>query len=104
GALQAALTAAAAVAPPATNYCTRGAAGSVSPCTPVQMAAADLQTWAVALFALMPNSQAKISCDSKPLTCTITIRWYENLVAFNAKNTFKNDAIQNSSYVLYVQP
>ena len=50
------------------------------------------------------QGQANIVCDGNPLTCTITIRWFENLVAFNSQKTFKADAIQNSSYVLYVQP
>jgi len=104
-ALQAELVAAGAVAPPATNYCAQGAGGSVAPCTPIRLAAADLQTWAVALNALMPNSQANISCDGNPLTCQITIRWFENMVAFNNKNAAQSSAaIQNSSYVLYVQP
>jgi type IV pilus assembly protein PilV len=100
--LQGALAAAGATNP-ATNYCTQGAAGSViavAPCTPVQMAAADLQNWAADLFALMPNSSATITCDGTPLTCTVTLNWVENLVGANATSA----AVQNSTYVLYVQP
>ena len=107
--LQAALTAAGALNP-ATNYCTQGAANSVAPCQPVQLAAADLQSWAVDLFALIPNSQAAISCDANPLVCTVTLSWRENLVAVNstqtnvAKQINTSDLIQNSTYVLYVEP
>jgi type IV pilus assembly protein PilV len=100
--LQAELAAAGAIAPPATNYCIQGAAAA--PCKPEQMAAADLQSWAVAVNALIPNSQATITCDANPLTCTISLRWYENLVAFNSKQAVQSDAIQKSAYVLYVQP
>jgi len=101
---QAQIAAAAAVANSATNYCTNGAAGSVAPCTPIQLAAADLQAWAASLYALMPSSQAAITCDGNPLTCQIKISWYENLVAYNAKTTANSAAIQSSSYILYVQP
>jgi type IV pilus assembly protein PilV len=102
GVLQAELAAAGAIAPPATNYCVQGAAAA--PCKPEQMAAADLQSWAVALYAVIPNSQAKITCDANPLTCTISLEWYENLVAFNSTQAAQSDAIQKSAYVLYVQP
>jgi type IV pilus assembly protein PilV len=101
-ALQAELTAAGAIAPPATDYCLKGAAAA--PCKPEQMAAADLQSWAVALNALIPNSQATIACDGNPLTCTISLSWYENLIAFNSQQPAQSDAIQKSAYVLYVQP
>ena len=107
--LQTALTAAAALNP-ATNYCTQGAANSAAPCQPAQLAAADLQSWAVDLYALIPSSTATVSCDANPLVCTITLAWRENLVAVNstqtdvAKQINSSDAIQNSTYVLYVEP
>ena len=107
--LQAALTAAAALNP-ATNYCAQGAPSSVAPCQPAQLAAADLQSWAVDLYALIPSSTATVSCDANPLVCTITLAWRENLVAVNstqtdvAKQINSSDAIQNSTYVLYVEP
>jgi type IV pilus assembly protein PilV len=107
--LLAALTAAAAFNP-ATDYCAQGALNSVAPCQPVQLAAADLQSWAADLFVLIPGSTATISCDANPLVCTITLAWRENLVAVNSKKTDvtnhinSSDAIQKSTYVLYVQP
>ena len=107
--LQAALTAATGFNP-ATNYCTQGAPNSVAPCQPAQLAAADLQGWAADLNALIPGSTAAISCDANPLICTITLGWRENLVAVNSIKTDVNnninssDKIQNSTYVLYVEP
>ncbi len=107
--LQAGLTAVAAFTP-ATDYCTQGALNSVAPCQPAQLAASDVQTWATDLLALIPGSTASISCDANPLTCTITLGWRENLVAVNSKKTDvtnhinSSDAIQKSTYVLYVQP
>ena len=107
--LQAALTAAAALNP-AANYCVQGAPNSVAPCQPAQLAAADLQSWAADLSALIPSATATITCDANPLTCTITLLWRENLVAVNSTKTDVNnninssDKIQNSTYVLYVEP
>jgi type IV pilus assembly protein PilV len=109
GLLLTALTAAAAFNP-ATNDCVQGALNSVAPCQPAQLAAADLQSWAADLSALIPTSQASVACDANPLTCTITLKWRENLVAVNstktdvANNINSSDAIQSSTYVLYVQP
>jgi type IV pilus assembly protein PilV len=106
GTLQGELAAAGAIALPA-NYCAQGAAGSAAPCQPVQMAAADLQSWAVALNALIPNSQATITCDANPLICKISLAWTESLVAATNSNPLPagtQAAIQNSNYVLYVQP
>jgi type IV pilus assembly protein PilV len=109
GPLQTALTAAAAFNP-ATNYCVQGALNSVAPCQPAQLAAADLQSWAADLNALIPTSKATISCDANPFTCTITLAWRENMVAVNSTQTDPtkqintSDLIQNSTYVLYVQP
>jgi type IV pilus assembly protein PilV len=106
GTLKGELAAAGAIALPA-NYCAQGAAGSAAPCQPVQMAAADLQSWAVALNVLIPNSQATITCDANPLTCTILLTWTENFVAATNSKPLAagiQAAIQNSNYTLYVQP
>jgi type IV pilus assembly protein PilV len=103
--LQAALTALAGFNP-ATDFCTQGKGGAQNPCQPVQMAAADLQNWAADLNALIPNSTATIICDGNPLTCQIRLAWMENLVAFNNKGAAaqQSQAIQSSTYVLFVQP
>ncbi len=105
GTLQGELTAAAAAG--ADNYCTQGAAGSVAPCKPVQVAAVDLQTWAADLNGLMPSSQASIQCDpGPPLTCSISLNWVENFVSINkaSQTDTNNVSIQKSNYLLYVQP
>jgi type IV pilus assembly protein PilV len=87
------------------------------PCTPNELAAYDMQSWAIALQALLPNDQATIACQSTaaptPVSCTITITWTENLVAVNQQEaTAANQAVatnspaqlQLPSYTLYVEP
>jgi type IV pilus assembly protein PilV len=91
--------------------------GGTVPCTPNQLAAYDMQSWATALKALLPNDQAAIVCQSTaaptPVTCTVTITWSENLVAANQQEaTAANQAaaanspaaLQLPSYTLYIQP
>jgi len=83
-----------------------------SSCTPVQMAAYDLQNWGTALQPLLPGYTATIAClpavATAPVTCTITINWVENAVAANAQQT-NITAITGStsgapSYTLNVEP
>jgi type IV pilus assembly protein PilV len=91
--------------------------GGTIPCTPNQLAAYDMQSWAAALQALLPNDQATIVCQSTaaptPVTCTVTITWTENLVAVNTQEaTAANQAVaanspaalQLPSYTLYIEP
>ena len=93
------------------------AVGGTVPCTPNQLAAYDMQSWATALQALLPNDQATIVCQSTaaptPVTCTVTITWTENLVAVNQQEaTAANQAVaanspaalQLPSYTLYIEP
>ncbi len=93
------------------------AVGGTVPCTPNQLAAYDMQSWAAALQALLPNDQATIVCQSTaaptPVTCTVTITWTENLVAVNQQEaTAANQAVaanspaalQLPSYTLYIEP
>lgn len=83
---------------------------SAAPCSPTAMAAYDLQQWATSLRALLPNDSATISCGAvTPVTCTITISWFENAVSVNAQQaavaaTGVPAAMQIPTYVLYVQP
>ncbi len=75
-------------------------------CTPDQMAAFDVQSWATSLQALLPGSFSTITCTtttSTPVTCTIQIQWTENAVAANAQQA-NIGALQTPTYVLYVQP
>ena len=81
----------------------------VTPCPVTNMAAYDLQNWALALQGLLPNDAALISCGAAPVTCTINIQWTENAIAINnqeaqALAAGPTAAIQNPSYTLYVQP
>ncbi|HEY4772051.1 MAG TPA: type IV pilus modification protein PilV [Steroidobacteraceae bacterium] len=91
--------------------------GGTIPCTPNQLAAYDMQSWAAALKALLPNDQATIVCQSTaaptPVSCTVTITWTENLVAVNTQEaTAANQAVaanspaalQLPSYTLYIEP
>src|SRR6202451_1061320 len=76
--------------------------GGTIPCTPNQLAAYDMQSWAAALKALLPNDQATIVCQSTaaptPVSCTVTITWTENLVAVNTQEaTAANQAVAANS-------
>jgi type IV pilus assembly protein PilV len=85
------------------------------PCTNVQIAAFDVQTWVNNLNTVLPNLQASVSCPAAaiPLTCVIQISWTENAVAVNtneaaatASNIASGNvaAIQIPTYTLYVEP
>ena len=88
------------------DYCTPGAG---APCKPVTLAATDLRGWATDLNMVLPKSSATITCSPTftPLTCTIQIRWSENLVAVNKQgNTAAGttDSFTDPTYILYVEP
>jgi type IV pilus assembly protein PilV len=73
-------------------------------CDKTSMATYDLQQWAAALSALLPNVQASVICSPNvgvPVTCTITISWSEKVVAANAQ---AGNAMQGPSYTLLVEP
>jgi hypothetical protein len=89
-----------------------GAAGVVN------LAAFDLARWAASLNALLPNPQSTISCafvtgGPAPPSCTIVISWSERAVAINQQQVQEEvlaraangpPAIENPSYLLYVEP
>jgi len=98
---------------PAGADCT--SSGPSLPCQPARLASYDLQNWANALSAILPDPQASISCPNgtPPLTCTITIQWVENAVNISASQKAAAQAaqtsgtvagFQNNTYILYVQP
>jgi type IV pilus assembly protein PilV len=85
------------------------------PCSPSQIAAYDMKSWAVALKALLTNDKATITCATLlvPVTCTVTITWAENAVALNTQEAAASNAavaanspaaLQLPSYTLYIQP
>lgn len=78
-------------------------------CTASQLAGYDLQQWATALNALLPNDSATITCNgTTPVSCTIQISWYEKTVAINAQEQAQvsntSVDINNPQYTLYVEP
>ncbi len=86
------------------------------PCNGPTIAGYDLQNWATALNKLLPGDQATISCNaSDPIDCLITIQWSEQAIGMNSaqaqaastaasQNAGTSAAIQNPTYVLYVEP
>jgi type IV pilus assembly protein PilV len=97
----------------ATAVCGAGTAAGV-----VGLAAFDLARWAASLNALLPNPQSTISCvfvagGPAPPSCTIVISWSERAVAINQQQVQQEvlaraanslPAIENPSYLLYVEP
>lgn len=86
--------------------CTLGAAGSVAPCNVKQMAAYDLQQWAVAMQQVMglngngANITAitcNVAAGTDPVSCLVTINWTETQVGSNTN-------LSNPTYTLYVDP
>lgn len=90
--------------------------GKNAPCDGPTVAGYDLQQWATALQQLLPGDQATIACNTlDPIDCLVTIQWSEQGVAINsaqaqAASTAASEtagtsaAIQNPTYVLYVEP
>ncbi|MGA2189596.1 MAG: type IV pilus modification protein PilV [Steroidobacteraceae bacterium] len=85
--------------------CTTSGATS---CTPIQMAAYDLNNWGNGLQILLPGYIATIICTptvtAAPVTCTITITWIENAVAANSQQQANIGALARPTYTLNVQP
>jgi type IV pilus assembly protein PilV len=83
-----------------TGGCLTAGTGS---CTVGEMAAYDVQQWAVALKQVLPAPFATIVCNTNgfPVTCTVTVQWAENAVAGNAQQTV---ALAAPTYTLFVQP
>jgi type IV pilus assembly protein PilV len=87
-----------------------------APCDGPTVAGYDLQEWANALNQLLPGDQATISCNtSDPIDCFVTIQWSEQAIGMNgaqaqaastaaSENAGTSAAIQNPTYVLYVEP
>jgi type IV pilus assembly protein PilV len=74
----------------------------ITPCQPLNMAAYDLQQWAINLNALLPNVTGTVTCGTAtPVSCMINILWNENAVAINAQET---GVLATPSYTLYVEP
>jgi type IV pilus assembly protein PilV len=74
-------------------------------CNAQQMALYDLQQWAVALKAVLPNFLGTITCSTTtpPVNCTITIQWAEAGVAINAQQT-NIGSLAVPTYTVFVEP
>lgn len=72
---------------------------------PVYMAAYDLKNWATSLMQL-PSGFGTVACTvATPVTCTITVKWNEKVIANNA-STAVGSAVQNTPQTIsaVVQP
>jgi len=75
-------------------------------CTPILLAAYDVQNWAQNVNTMLPNEVTTIVCTNavtSPVLCTITITWSENMVGLNNQGT-NGAGMQAPTYVLYVEP
>ena len=81
-------------------------------CTPAQLAAYDLQSWASNLTLLLPSATAAFTCTNvagAQISCVITVSWAEKYVAINrttATGAAASGGTQTAtqSYSLYVAP
>lgn len=72
-------------------------------CTPVQLAAWDMQTWAASMYSQFPTYTTTIKCTATmPINCGIYVTWQENRVAINS--TTSTNAAETLSFSVYVQP
>lgn len=100
------------------KFCNFGTLAIGVSCTPVQVAAFDLHTWANALnapgmlFNLNPVTSIACPTTSLPINCVITITWNEKAVSINsqgaANTVVASGSAQNGTfqptYTLYVEP
>jgi type IV pilus assembly protein PilV len=83
-------------------------AGSYVPCTPIKMAAYDLNSWATDLQSVLPVSAASITCTAltttppAPVSCQIQINWVEQNTLANTTET--TTGMASPSYTLFVNP
>jgi type IV pilus assembly protein PilV len=93
--------------------CTSASLNAQPYCNAIQMAAFDLQQWALAMNLAMPNYTANIQCNAfSPVNCTIQITWTERVVALNNQEataqanavTNGQSSLQAPTYTLFVEP
>ncbi len=80
-----------------------------APCTPVQIAAYDLQQWATAVQSVLPNDVVTIKCGTlTPVSCTALLQWSENVANLNAQSagqaSTSTASMQVPDYTLYIEP
>ena len=100
--------------------CEFGAPSTNAPCTPAQLAAVDLHTWATSLQGGMTGSasvqgltdaKATITCPTPatgPVTCAVKVEWLERIVGVDAqsRNAVTSMTSTNNfrNFTLYVVP
>jgi type IV pilus assembly protein PilV len=99
---------------PSSNCLASGSGTSVTPCTPLAMAAYDVSTWAAGLTksgatqsGAFVQPSASIACavpGSGPVNCLITLTWQEKNVAINNNSAQASAAPITRSYSQVVQP
>jgi type IV pilus assembly protein PilV len=77
-------------------------------CTPAQLAAYDVATWARAVNSQFPSYSALVTCSTVitlPVSCDIKLSWSEKYVAIN-RTTAASGVAQTStqSFTLHVKP
>ncbi len=82
--------------------------GCSSACTPSQLAAYDVQTWAKRMNAKFPSYLATVTCSTTagvPVSCNVTVSWSEKYVAINSMTAASGvTSSATQSFTLYVQP
>lgn len=77
-------------------------------CTPAQLAAYDVQSWAQAMNGHFPGYSAQINCTTTtgvPVSCNITVSWSEKYMAINSMTAASGVTTSaTQSFTVYVQP
>ena len=91
--------------------CTTASGANPPNCPPLTLAAYDVQQWAAAVNAVLPNPVSTIICSNVvnlPVDCTIQISWGENAVAINRQGadaaTLAGASFNVPTYLLNVEP
>ncbi|MGM3275677.1 type IV pilus modification protein PilV [Ralstonia sp. 24A2] len=83
-------------------------ASCASGCTPQQMAAYDVKTWASAMNDHFPSYFATVNCTTTtgvPVSCNITVTWSEKYTAINSTTAASGvTTASTQSFTVYVQP
>lgn len=79
----------------------QGADCSALACTPIQMAAYDLQNWGRYIAQQLPKGVGQVQCATgTPVSCQVSVSWAEKTVALNAGP----GSSATQTYTLVVQP
>ncbi len=79
-------------------------AGAADACTPAEIAALDVQTWASNLNAQMPTYSGTVTCSTTaPVGCQISLTWREKYVATNTA-TAQGMQTGTPAFTLFVTP